>query len=152
MHWTQVVYMLALCAALYGGGAPVRVAAVMLCNLAFTFTVAAEPIAVGVVDIACAVALIGHNMRANIVALLFALMIPVYVAGLKTSTTYTIVDAIAFLQIGVIWRVDSGIRNARRFIGRLVSCFVRPMVQGGDTKRNLALVSRKDKGMNHGGR
>lgn len=152
MHWTQVAYIAALCAALYGGGAPVKVVAVMIGNLAATLTLSGTPMVVGTIDLLCAIVLIGNNMRANIVAVLFALMIPVYVAGLKTSTTYTIVDVLAYLQLGVIGRVDSGLRNARRFIGRFNSGSGVSVAQGGHTERGVAMVSRKDKRLTNGDR
>lgn len=152
MHWTQVAYIMALCAALYGGGAPLKVVTVMVGNLVVTLAFSGTPLAVGVIDLLCAAMLIGNNMRANIVAVLFAMMVPVYVAGLKTSTTYTIVDVLAYLQLGVIWRVDSGLRNARRLVSRYGSRPFSSVVQRGHAERSVAMVSQKDKRLTCGKR
>lgn len=113
MHWTQALYLGLLCAALassWRGDWSARIAAVMLCNVTATMALASSPLAVGVADAASAAALINGNRRAQIVATLFSVMIVFYVSawgfGWENSTTYTIIDLIAYAQLGVIGGLD----------------------------------------------
>lgn len=106
--------ILALCA----GNAPLRVWLAMLLNLAATITFAADPYIVAAFDLICAIVLIGAGARAHVVAALFAAMVPFYIVGQfahwPPSTTYGIVEVVAYLQIAVIGNVDGGIYRAYR--------------------------------------
>lgn len=125
MHWTQALYLGLLCAALaasWHSKWSALIALVMLCNLAATMELASTPLAVWVADAASAAALIGGNRRAQIVATLFSVMICVYVSawafGWENSTTYTIIDMIAYAQLGVVGGLDLGIRRCGRAVAR----------------------------------
>lgn len=111
MDWSQWAYLCILAAAIVGGWGQHRLIAVMVLNLGATVT-ADSLWTVATADILCAVVLIGHGWRANVVAGLFVAMIPVYLAGTafqwQPATTYAIIDVLAYLQCGVVGRVDRG--------------------------------------------
>lgn len=125
MHWTQAAYICLLLVAIAASwrlhGSAI-IAAVMLGNLGATMAMAHDPVAVGVADAASAALLLIGPTRARIVAMLFSVMIPVYVSALvftwPNSTTYAIIDLIALVQLGVIGGVDRGLGRAARAAGR----------------------------------
>lgn len=117
MHWTQLAYIAALLLALGIGRPGYLVASVMVGNLLATITLAPSPLAIGVADIVCAGILLTGGVKAHIVAYIFAAMVPVYVAAAmlhwQNSTTYAIIDALAYLQLAVIGGVGGGYVNRR---------------------------------------
>lgn len=148
MHWTQALYLGLLWAALvssWRGEWSARIAAVMLCNLAATVALASSPLAVGVADAASAAALISGNRRAQIVATLFSVMICVYVSawafGWENSTTYTIIDLIAYAQLGVVGGLDRGIRRCGRAVARRWPVPADPETTRGHATVGVARVS-----------
>ncbi len=66
-------------------------------------------------DLVCAAALMGRGVRADFVALLFAMMVPIYglaiVFGWKVGTTYAIIEILSYLQIAIIGGVGRGYIN-----------------------------------------
>jgi len=118
----QVIIVCLMAAAFFGGRPPLRVMAVMVCNLLFSMHYGDSFLWVGIADVVSAALLLGASMRANIVAGLFAAMVPVYVAatyfGWNVGTTYTIIDLLAYAQLGVIGNVDGGVGYIRRFVAR----------------------------------
>lgn len=131
MHWTQALYIGLLCVALAASWRQpwsALIAAVMVGNLAATMAISgaiigpAQFLAVGIADMVCAAFLIRGNMRARVIATLFSVMIPVYVSARffhwHDATTYTIIDIIAYAQLGVIGGLGGGLRSFCRAIGR----------------------------------
>jgi len=153
MHWTQAAYVLLLLGAFKAGRPDRRIVAVMLLNLAFTYVLAgaAHITAVAAVDLASAALLIGRSARSNIVAMLFAIMPPLYVAskygGFSDASTYAIVDIIAYAQCAVIGRFDAGIRNFYRDARDRLSFMVRPMAHRRDAPISHSVADFKSKGM-----
>ena len=96
------------------GRPPIRVWVVMLSNLAVTIFLSGSMGAVIVFYLLCASLLVGDNKHYNAIAALFGAMIPTYVTGLlagfQISTTYGIVESIAYLQILVIFHGIGGSR------------------------------------------
>lgn len=118
MHWTQALFIVLLAAAFYTGRPPLRVMAVMMTNLLGTMTLATTPLAVGVLDLGCAAALAFGSRREAVLCLLFLLMVPIYALDLyfswPSSTTYAIIDLIAYVQVWVIGNFGGIWRNVRR--------------------------------------
>ena len=119
--WQGIIASMLL-AAFLSGRPHWRIVAVMACNFLFSMQFGGNFLTVGVADVVSAAFLLGISARANVVAGLFALMVPVYVAGTyfqwNISTTYTIIDLIAYMQCGVIGRVDGGMGFIRRSFNR----------------------------------
>lgn len=90
----------------------------MVLDLAATLAFAGDYMTVGAVDLMVALALIGAGRRGQIVALLFAMMQPIYVLGFAfnwpTDATYAIVELLAYAQLAVIGKLDVGISAIRR--------------------------------------
>lgn len=152
MHWTQALYLGLLCCALASSWCrewSARIAVVMLCNVAATMALASSPLAVGVADAASAAALIGGNRRAQIVAMLFSVMVLIYVSAWafhwENSTTYTIIDLIAYAQLGVIGGLDGWIRRRGRAVARRWPVPADPETQGGHATVGVAGVSAQSK-------
>lgn len=125
MHWTQALYIGLLCIALWSSWyhrAPPLAGLVMIGNLAATLALAADPVMVGLADAVCASILLYGNLRAKVVAMLFSVMCLIYVSAWAFSwpaaTTYTIIDLIAYVQLGVIGGVDRGLGRACRAFAR----------------------------------
>jgi len=141
--------------AVYTGRPPRLIIAVMVSNFAATWYLAADPLAVGVADAASAAVLLwSPNVRNRVIATLFSVMIIVYVSdwlwAVPNFATYTIIDCIAFLQLGVIGGLDGGIRRwiaRRRAAGDRPFAFARPVVyirrdaQGGGAMDSAPMVS-----------
>ena len=91
----------------------------MLGNLAATMTLAQSPVTVGVADAVAATLLLTFGgKREAIIAALFAVMMPLYVAGQWLGwsdwATYAIVDALAYAQCIVIGSANGGITHWRK--------------------------------------
>lgn len=108
MDWSQDIYLALL---LIGSGAALSVGGrkglvfVMWANFLATMTLAGTPMGVGVADIACTcVLMFTGGKRAYALALLFAVMIPLYTFTpiLGNYATYSIVDALAYCQIVIL--------------------------------------------------
>ncbi len=150
MHWTQALYLgLLLWALAAGRDWSVRIAAVMLCNVVATMALASSPLAVGVADAASAAVLIGGNRRAQVVATLFSVMVLIYVSAWafrwENSTTYTIIDLLAYAQLGVIGGLDGWIRRRGRASARRWPVPADPETQGGHAIVGVARVSAQSK-------
>jgi hypothetical protein len=118
-----MIFATALALACIAGRRDRLIVGVMLANFTATLTFAATPLTVGVADIICLAILITGSQRARVVAAFFAAMAAIYPIGLCLGLTspaiYTIVDALAFLQLVVVGRGDHGIAYCRRHLGRL---------------------------------
>lgn len=121
MDWSQAAYVTALVVAVYAGRPAAVVIAVLVINLVWTMQVSASPVVVGIIDLLSCAALIGVSARANVIAAIFAIMVPVYVIGtvaeLPNYATYTTVDLLAYAQLGVAGGLDRGIAAVRRRFG-----------------------------------
>lgn len=153
MHWTQALYICLLCVALAASWRQpwsALIAAVMVGNLAATMAISGAIIgplqflAVGFADAACAALLMRGNRRAMKVAMLFSVMIGVYVSGWGFSwpdaTTYTIIDLVAYVQLGVIGGLDSGIWHSVGAAARRWRLPADPAPQGGHAAIGVARV------------
>jgi hypothetical protein len=135
LDWSQWLYVVLLASALLVGRPRALVAIAMVGNFAGTVAFSGDFIAVGICDAASIAILMAAGRMGMILAALFVLMIPAYLAGyafaLPPHATYAIVDLIAFLQLAVICGLGGGtyrrIRlGIRRGFGGGVS-----MAQGG---------------------
>ena len=107
MHWTQIIYLGLL---LIGSGAAITkdrwlLVVVLWMNFGGTIALHDAPIAVGVLDMACASILVGFgDRREYVVASLFVLMTILYQfeVQLGRAMLYTIIDVMAYAQIVVI--------------------------------------------------
>lgn len=153
MHWTQAVYIGLLLLALASSWRQpwsALIAAVMVGNLVATMTLAVpgtgplQFLFVGFADAVCATLLMRGNRRAMKVATLFSVMIPVYVSGWWFSwpdaITYTIIDLVAYVQLGVIGGLDSGIWHRGRAAARRWRLPDDPAPQGGHAAIGVARV------------
>ena len=153
MHWTQAIYILALLVALSCWRPSKIVWLSMLANLSATMFIAQylHIAMVGIIDLSCAAVLIGRDARRNIVAMLFALMPPLYIAtsyyGFSHATTYAIVDIIAYVQCMVIGRFDVGIKRLYSNFVRRPYSLGRPLASGHHTSISLHVAEEKDKGI-----
>lgn len=90
----------------------------MVLDLTATLAFAGDYMTVGAVDLMVALALIAAARRGQIVALLFAMMQPIYVLGFAfnwpTDATYAVVELLAYAQLAVIGKLDVGISSIRR--------------------------------------
>lgn len=115
-HWQIIIATCLVVATLHGG--KWRLSAVMFMNFVLTMALASDPLMVGVADLICATTLLTMGARGMVLSALFLIMIPIYVVfwlfGWPISTTYAIVDCIAFLQIAVLANVDKYLRNHHR--------------------------------------
>lgn len=150
MHWTQALYIvllgLALCAS-WRQRWPALIAAVMVGNLVVTMALASDPIAVGVADAVSAAILLIGNARAWAVAMLFSVMIVVYVSATwllwPNAATYAIIDLIAYLQLGIVGGMDRGIGRICRSAARRWRGIADPAPQGGHAAFGVAPVLAK---------
>lgn len=112
----QAALITSLLLAVIIGRPPWSVAVVMLGNLAGSYLLAryADPFFhyVMVLDVLSASILMGRGARANFVALLFALMVPLYIPAIVLlwpfSTTQAIVEVLAYTQIAIVGGVGGG--------------------------------------------
>lgn len=123
MDWSQVLYAGLLALALIAGRPPLIIAAALVFDFAATMTLAADPVSVAIVDLIAILMLIGRGARANIIAGLFVIMQPLYIAAhnqwLSHAAAYSIVDLIAYVQLGVAGGMDRGILTYTRNLLRL---------------------------------
>lgn len=103
MDWAQYLYLVFLAIGC-GAGVCVRrwvTATVMAINCGLTIYLSPDQLSIGITDILCATILIGFigGVRANSIALLFAIMTPIYTLGLPPMVSFTIVDVLAYSQI-----------------------------------------------------
>ena len=150
MHWTQALYVGLLVLACYTGKPRPAIMVAMWGDLIATMVLASSPIAVGVADAAAMAVLMMAGRRGLVVAMLFSVMIPVYVAAAwlawPNEATYAIIDLIAYLQLGVIGGLDRGLRIAfRAFVGRNHGRF-RAAKNGGNAGLGVARVSTLSRG------
>ena len=113
VDWTQALYIGLLAIALILGKPGWQIAGAMVVDLAGTMAFAPDPIKVAVVDLSVAAWLFGEGQRrATILAGLFITMVTVegfaVVFKLQNAATYTIVDLLAYVQLGVIGGADRG--------------------------------------------
>ena len=148
MDWSQIIFTTALFGALIYGGPHWRIWMAMICNFLATMTLADTPTTVAIADLAAAAFLLGAGHRAHIVAFLFAVMVPIYWAATvfpqwPSSATYAIIDAIAYVQLGVIGYGGGGLTIIRRNLGLRYGAILGPMAFRGDTKSGVAMVSQE---------
>lgn len=125
MSLPEALLFFTLCSAALIGGASRRIMAVMTANFAFGVVFHNELRLVAISDLVAASFLIG-TARERVVAGIFAIMAPVYLAGelfhWSTNATFSVVEFLGYVQAGVIGGVDNGIHRASRYIrGRLHS-------------------------------
>lgn len=149
MDWSQEAYLASLGLALIiGRPAPVVVLA-MVGNLLATMILTQSLVAVAVADLAAAAVLLGGGERAVAVAALFAVMVPVYfaayLAGWPAATTYAIVDALAYLQCGIIAHVDHGMGRLARGVGGFFGARRVSMAARGNAREGVAAPERQGK-------
>ena len=98
------------------------VAAVMAVNFLGSDVLGGNLFLIGILDVACIIALMLRSRTANIVAALYVVMLPVYVASVYFSwpldTTGGILELIGFAQILVMSNVMGGMGGRRRATDR----------------------------------
>jgi hypothetical protein len=150
MDGWQLVFLAALVLACIAGRRDRLIVGVMAANFAATVTFATTPLSVAVADLLSIVILAAGSVRARSVAAFFVAMVPLYPIGLwfglRPATIYTIVDALAFLQLVVVGRGDDGIAGLRRYLGRLHHRSRVPVGFRGAPRRNLGLAETPDRG------
>lgn len=150
MDVSQLAYIIALAVALLCGREGAVVTCFMVLNFGATMLMAGDPTIVGCFDLLSAIALIGISRRANMVAVLFCLMIPIYVMGFAfgwpKATTYTCIDLLAYAQLGVIGGLDRGVHGMRRAIGRLLHSADYPAPRRGQSGDGVARIDQPDCG------
>lgn len=114
----QAIFVAAMGVAFLTGRPHIMVVFGMSLDLAATMAFAGDYMTVGAVDLLVALSFIALGRRPQIVALLFAMMAPVYVLGFAfnwpPSATYAIVELLAYAQLAVIGKLDVGISAIRR--------------------------------------
>lgn len=149
MDWSQIAFGSCLAVACYFGRGDLRIILVMVANFIATITLSDFPLAVGVADMACCVVLALGSSRARVVAAFFVAMTATYpvcwLLGVSNSATYTLVDALAYLQLVVVGRGDHGIGFGLRALNRLRHRSGFPVVEGVATARRFGVVE-KDRG------
>jgi len=118
MDWSQLLFFALIFAATLTGDK--RIAAVMWMNFTATVALAGNPVTVAGADALAAALLLSCGRRGQIVAAVYAIMIPIYPfaawAGLPSYATYTIIDLLAFIQLAAMGGWDRGVGIARRFV------------------------------------
>ncbi|MGL4309810.1 MAG: hypothetical protein ACRCSU_04930 [Paracoccaceae bacterium] len=146
----QMIFGSALALACIAGRRDRLIVGVMLANFAATVAFAEQPLTVGFADILCMTLLLTGSARARVVAAFFAAMSAIYPIGvwfgLTPATIYTIVDALAFLQLVVVGRGDHGIASGRRYIGRLRRRIHLSLVRRADAGHDAGLAAQPDGG------
>lgn len=142
MDWTQWLYLALLGAALGFGRPGWLIASAMAFNLAATVLWASFPMSVAVADAICGAALLFGGKRAKAIGILFAAMVIWAVLaqsfGFPNSTTYAIVDVLAYGQLIIIGGSGVGmvrrVRTSRRFVDRRGSHHMGGMARGGASR------------------
>lgn len=148
----QALFIVTMGAAFLFGRPHLLIVAGMVLDLAATMAFAGNYMTVGAVDLLVAVALLAAGRRGQIVALLFAMMAPIYVLGLvfkwPTDATYAIVEILAYAQLAVIGKLDVGISRIRRYLaslnratGRRGNLGLHPEKNGGHAINGVARIS-----------
>jgi hypothetical protein len=156
MDPSQFAVTAALALALYTGRPRPIVALAMVGNLFASMALGGQPIALAVADWVSIALLIGEGRRAAVIAALFLVMQPIYVAGhylgLRHSVIYTLIDVIAFVQLSVLGGWDAGMG---RLAGHLRGWRLRrsdPAINGANTAsdmgRSVPMVSVDSGGLN----
>lgn len=126
----QALYAAAFILVLAFGAPNLFVARVMAVNFLITMALGGDELSVAVLDLLCIAALVGQGPQARVVAALYILMVPIYIAGRANQwpadTTYAIIEALGYGQLMVMGNVGGGMgrrcRNTlRRHFGRSVS-------------------------------
>jgi hypothetical protein len=114
----QTIYAVAFMVAFVLGRPERWVVAVMAVNFLGSSALGADLLLVGILDLICVTVLIGQSREGNIVAALYVLMLPIYVAashfGWGNGTTGGIVEAIGYVQILVATNVLGGLGGRNR--------------------------------------
>ena len=150
----QIVFITALIVALRLGRAHWAICGVMLFNFIGTWQNWNSYLSVGVFDVICATMLLFTTNRGRAVSAIFVLMVPIYVMAhhfmWRPATTYTIVDLLAYLQLGIIGRVDTGISHIyRAAIGRF-NHFGYTLEKGRDRGKSARVAAFSDKEVTRG--
>lgn len=99
-------------------------------NFIATMELAGNPINVAIADSIAATILLFTGRRGQIVAAIYAVMIPLYpilsASGFANSTIYAIIDGLAIAQLVVAGRWDVGIGRALRLVHRGYADLRRP--------------------------
>jgi hypothetical protein len=114
--WYAIDWALVL-AALWFGRPPFMVALAIVGDLAMGGTgLMVSPYAIATVDLAAAIVCFNHSERGDIAAAIFVAMAVTCtickLLAFPDGATYAIVDALVWLQAGVIGGLDTGIRVA----------------------------------------
>lgn len=129
MDWSQQILAVGIVAAGLTGRLWL-VIFVVAGNFLATMELAANPINVAIADSIAASILLFLGKRGQIVAAIYALMIPIYpllaAIGFPHSAIYGIIDVLAFAQLLVAGRWDNGIGRALRAIHRGFADLRRP--------------------------
>lgn len=117
MELSQIFYAALLTGAIWWGRPDWRLSLICVSNFLGTMTLAASPIAVGVLDMATIAALIFiATPRAFALAAVFAALVPIYPVGafltLPAFAIYAIVDLLGYAIPGIL-SGGSGGRSAR---------------------------------------
>jgi hypothetical protein len=145
MDWSQLLFLALLLAATLTGSR--LIAGVMWLNFAATVVLASSPITVAGADALAAALLLFCGKRGQIIAAIYAVMIPIYPvavwAGLPNAATYTIVDLLAFIQLAALGGWDHGIGGGCRFVFRGRSVILDPVETRHHASHGLAISSAK---------
>ena len=122
MTWYAIDWIL-LVAALWFGRPPVLVVVALTADLALGGTgLAQSPYAIAIVDLGAAIVCLGHSARGDIAALIFVAMTMtgavMTAMDFSRETTYACIDALLWVQLGVIGGIDRGIRHTLRHTSR----------------------------------
>lgn len=132
------------------GKPPARLWFAVAGNFIVTMILAENPVPVAIADLMTAAIILGVSTRANIVAGLFALMQPIYIAGFALgwpdATTYACIDLLAYVQLGVMGGVDRGMGRAYRFTHGWLYSLRRPILFRTAPPANLARNSEAHRG------
>lgn len=103
---------------------------IITANFLATMELADNPINVAIADSIAAAILLFAGKRGQIVAAIYAVMIPLYpilsASGFANSTIYAIIDGLAIAQLVVAGRWDVGIGRALRLVHRGYADLRRP--------------------------
>lgn len=119
MTWYQIDCVL-FALAVWRGRPPLAISVILGLNLAagYFITDDAQQIAMAVSDLIAAALIFGRNSRGDVIAalLIFAIFInlSLWLAAFPTDTTYAILDAVSWVQFGVLGGLDRGSGNVYR--------------------------------------
>ena len=117
--WQTIIAVLIVIAGLTGR--QWNIVSIVALNFMATMLLAANPVNVAIGDAIAASLLLFMGRRGQVVAAIYAVMIPIYpamsAAGFPNYTTYAIIDVLAIGQILIAGRWDVGIGRALWVIG-----------------------------------